>query len=101
MHGPRCPGRDPSPAPGVTFWSTMSEEDPKEVAKKERKTPQVERLLRQFLKTDGPKGATNAYKEGWERIFGNKCQACDGFGTIAGRGKCVECDGTGNAVLPE
>lgn len=74
-----------------------NEEDPKIVARNERKTAQVERLLRQFLKTDGPKGATSAYKDGWDRIFGNKCAECDGFGTVAGRGACQFCAGTGKA----
>lgn len=27
-------------------------------------------LMRQFVKVDGPKGATKAYQDGWERIFG-------------------------------
>lgn len=32
---------------------------------------QTERLLKQFTNTDGPKGATAAYKSGWEKVFGN------------------------------
>lgn len=31
-----------------------------------------EQLMRQFLQVDGPKGVTEAYKEGWDRIFGGK-----------------------------
>jgi hypothetical protein len=49
-----------------------NEEDPKEVARKERNTPEVARLLRQFTGTDGPKGNSRAYQEGWERIFGEQ-----------------------------
>lgn len=37
-----------------------------------RKTREEENLLRQFTNTDGPKGATAAYKRGHERIFGKK-----------------------------
>jgi hypothetical protein len=56
----------------------MHEEDPKEVARKERDTPEVSRLLRQFTNLDGPKGSSRAYKEGWERIFGKKEESeCD------------------------
>jgi len=29
-----------------------------------------EKLMRQFL-SDGPKGTTDAYRDGWERIFGH------------------------------
>lgn len=72
-----------------------NEEDPKEVARIERKTPQVEKLLRQFLQVDGPKGNSAAFQEGWDRTFANKCIECDGFGTIAGRGQCQFCDGSG------
>lgn len=46
--------------------------DPKEEARKSRKTPEVERLLRQFSNVDGPKGATAEYKKGWARAFGKK-----------------------------
>jgi hypothetical protein len=52
-----------------------NEEDPKQVAKQERQRPEVERMLRQFLNTDGPKGNKDAYREGWERIFGEKKEA--------------------------
>ena len=43
-------------------------EDPKDVAKRERKRPEVERLLRQFV-GDGPRGATPAYKRGHAFAF--------------------------------
>lgn len=47
----------------------MSEEDPKIVARNERKSPQVEKLLRQFLNHDGAKGNTSAYIRGHEFNF--------------------------------
>ena len=50
------------------------EEDPKEAAKQARKYPETERLLRQFLHTDGPKGATEKYREGWERNFAGRVE---------------------------
>ncbi len=86
------------------------EEDPKEVARKEAKTPQVQRLLRQFLKMDGPKGSSEAYKENLGKALESLCLDCDGFGTQAftplpgGRTfskyertqmPCPSCDGTG------
>ncbi len=37
-----------------------------------KKTREEEQLLRAFTSIDGPKGATEAYKEGWERIFGGR-----------------------------
>lgn len=46
-----------------------SEEDPKQIAKDERKRPEVERLLRQFL-TDGTKGNSPEFQRGWCRNFG-------------------------------
>jgi hypothetical protein len=55
----------------------MNEEDPKEVARKERNTPEVSRLLRQFTDLDGPKGNSRAYQEGWERIFGEQEEEAD------------------------
>lgn len=51
------------------------EEDPKEVARKERQTPEVEKLLKQFLQTDGPKGNSRAFRSNWERTF-EKCGEC-------------------------
>ena len=48
------------------------EEDPKDVAKRERGTPQVEQLLRQFSGIDGPKGVTPEYRRNWARVFGRK-----------------------------
>jgi hypothetical protein len=36
---------------------------------RERKTPEVERSLRQFLSIDGPKGASAEFKRGWEFNF--------------------------------
>ena len=71
------------------------EEDPKEVARKERKTVEVERGLRQFLKLDGPKGNTRRYLDNYEATFGNKCEPCDGFGAVPGKGACITCNGTG------
>lgn len=47
----------------------MSSEDPKIVARDERKRPEVEKLLRQFI-GDGAKGNTPAYKRGHEFAFG-------------------------------
>ncbi len=82
------------------------EEDPKEVARKEAKTPEVQRLLRQFLTLDGPKGNSKNYKENLEKALENKCLDCDGFGTIGISGKyvrseekCPSCDGTGKKTL--
>ncbi len=79
------------------------EEDPKEVARKEAKTPEVQRLLRQFLTLDGPKGNSKAYKENLEKALTDKCLDCDGFGTIGikyvrSEEKCPSCDGTGKKV---
>ncbi len=80
------------------------EEDPKEVARKEAKTPEVQRMLRQFM-TDGPKGNSKSYKENLEASLVNKCLDCDGFGTIGTavkyvrtEVKCPSCDGTGKKV---
>ncbi len=77
------------------------EEDPKEVARKEAKTPQVQQLLRQFM-IDGPKGNSKRFKDNLENALANKCLDCDGFGTIGLAGKyerteekCPSCDGTG------
>ncbi len=86
------------------------EEDPKEAAKKEVRSAQVQQLLRQFM-TDGPKGNTKNYKENIGRAIELKCLSCDGFGTQAFTpipgGKtytkyertslpCTDCDGSGN-----
>lgn len=40
----------------------------KSPSNKDRYNPEVERGLRQFI-TDGPKGATESYKRGWEFNF--------------------------------
>lgn len=55
----------------------MQEDDPKVTARKELASRECQDQLRQFVNTDGPKGSTPAYKEGWERIFGRekRCQA--------------------------
>ncbi len=81
------------------------EEDPKEVARKEAKTPEVQRLLRQFLTIDGPKGNSKTYKENLEKAMYAKCLDCDGFGTIGTvvkyvrtEEKCPTCDGTGKKI---
>lgn len=50
-----------------------NEEDPKIVARNERRTPEVEKMLRQFV-GDGPKGNTDAYRVWWCRTFGAKSQ---------------------------
>lgn len=52
------------------------EEDPKEAARKERKTPQVEKLLRQFMDLDGPKGTSKAYRANYDSIFEADCFWC-------------------------
>ena len=77
------------------------EEDPKEVARLERKTPQAERLMKQFCKLESSVNAS-AYKAGYELAFANKCLDCDGWGAI-GTGYCKEtpcptCDGTGKKI---
>ena len=41
------------------------EDDPKSAAMKARYHPQTERLMRQFLSTDGPKGASKEFQRGW------------------------------------
>ena len=82
-----------------------NEEDPKEVARKERNSPEVQRLLRQFV-TDGPKGNSPDYKKNLEAALSNKCLDCDGFGKMAVHGQkyvlsetnCPTCDGTGKKV---
>lgn len=75
--------------------ASSNEEDPKEVAKKELRTPEAQKLLRQFVNTDGPKGNSAAYQEGWERTFGKKSYFCDACGTSEGMGEedilCEEC----------
>lgn len=79
------------------------EEDPKEAAKKEARSPQVQQLLRQFM-TDGPKGNSPTYKENLEQALSNSCLTCDGFGTVGIAGKpphirseekCRDCNGSG------
>lgn len=37
-----------------------------------KKTREEENLLRQFTNTDGPKGASRAYRDNFDRIFGKK-----------------------------
>ncbi len=81
------------------------EEDPKEVAKKERRSPEVERLLRQFRSIESCNANTEIYVENHEKIFSNKCLDCDGFGTVGISGKytrteekCPSCDGSGKKV---
>lgn len=77
------------------------EEDPKEAARIEAKSPQVQRLLRQFM-TDGPKGNSTQYKDNLEAALSDKCEPCDGFGTKPGPSKyerssekCEACGGSG------
>lgn len=43
-------------------------------ARKELRTPENQRLMRQFMKS--PEGERNsaAYREGWERTFGKKTE---------------------------
>lgn len=41
------------------------EDDPKSAAKKARAHPDTERLLRQFLSTDGPKGSSREFQRGY------------------------------------
>lgn len=48
-----------------------NEEDAKEAARLERKTPQVERLLKQFI-GDGERANTAEYKKTWVRCFGKR-----------------------------
>ncbi len=86
------------------------EEDPKEVARKEAASPQVQRLLKQFKTLESTNANTKRFIKNYEEIFGGKCLDCDGFGTVAfapilgGRDfgkyhrteqKCPTCDGTG------
>ncbi len=74
------------------------EEDPKEAARLERKSPEVEKLLRQFV-TDGPKGNSKKFKDNLEAALANKCENCNGFGKT-GEGYvrteiCACCKGSG------
>lgn len=68
-----------------------NEEDPKQAARDEAKRPEVQRLLRQFLKVDGPKGNNSAYREGWERIFGGRTFTCPGC-YCEFQYRCAACD---------
>lgn len=45
------------------------EEDPKIVARNERRTPEVEKLLRPYLNLDGPKGTTKKFRDNFDRVF--------------------------------
>lgn len=46
----------------------------------EKFTPSEQRkknaLMRQFLKIDGPKGKTDAYRKGWDLAFTSECLMC-------------------------
>lgn len=54
-----------------------NEEDPKEVARQELRTPEAQKMLRQFLSVDGPKGVTDAYRQGYDAIDWRKeCRIC-------------------------
>lgn len=81
------------------------EEDPKEVARKERKTVEADRLMKQFCNMESSVDPSK-YKAGHDKAFRNLCLDCDGFGTIGISGKyarteekCASCDGTGKKVL--
>ena len=53
------------------------EEDPKIVARNERRSKETEKALRQFLNHDGPKGASASYKENYDLVFrGEDCSNC-------------------------
>jgi hypothetical protein len=39
---------------------------------KPKRDAETERLLKQFTTIDGPKGASQAFRDGWDRIFGHK-----------------------------
>lgn len=80
------------------------EEDGKEVARKERATPQCDQLMKQFCKLESSVDPRK-YKNGHEVAFSNLCLSCDGFGTVGTKGdyqrsdkKCGDCDGTGKKV---
>lgn len=49
-----------------------ADEDPKAVARAELRRPETQRLLRQFLNLDGPKGVTDEYRRSWNRMFGKR-----------------------------
>ena len=68
-------------------------DDPKALASSIRNTRQVEGLLRQFLSTDGPKGATSDYKRGWARNFGRATGQHSGSLSTSADGlpECVGC----------
>lgn len=65
----------------------VNEDDPKEVARQERNSPECQRLLRQFVNTDGPKGTTRAYRNNFDTIFRKTCQLC---GTVRKSSETVE-----------
>ena len=69
----------------------------KDDARKELNTKEARQMLRQFMNTDGPKGASEEYRKGWDQTFGNKCLTCDGFGTV-GKQECKDCEGTGRKL---
>lgn len=39
-----------------------------------KKTREEEQMLRQFLHVDGPKGASQAFRDNYDRIFGKKSE---------------------------
>ena len=92
-----------SPVPAIQEAHMEDEHDPKLVATKARKHPEVEKMLRSFM-PDGPKGNSKTYKENLEAALSNCCLDCDGFGTVGIKGrpphfrtseKCSACDGSG------
>lgn len=68
-----------------------AEDDPQAAAKRERKTPEVERLLRQFLRTDGPAGHSEAYREAYARIFEKDCAHAGERTFSCDRWWCADC----------
>jgi DnaJ-class molecular chaperone len=73
----------------------------KDDARKELNTKEARQMLRQFMNTDGPKGASEDYRKGWDAAFKDKCLDCDGWGEVGDkRQKCPTCDGTGKKVPP-
>lgn len=72
----------------------------KDDARRELNTKEARQMLRQFMNTDGPKGATEDYRRNYDQVFKDKCLDCDGFGTI-GKLPCKTCDGTGKKNPPD
>lgn len=55
-----------------------------------RHKPETEKILRQFLNIDGPKGTTDAYRDNYDRIFGKR--AAPEHEALVKPAPCSHCD---------